>query len=655
MKAAKFQLTRKTLPNFLKESANGGINQKRSNLTGERTMEKKQIAQLVSKVLEGDEKAFEQLYNITNQKAYFVAKKITKDDEAALDILQDSYIKALEKLSTLSDPESFVSWFNQIVANTSKNYLCKNKPILFNNEEDESSMTEMQVESDSDYIPEESLDTDETRKAIMDIIDSLPEDRRLCVLMHYFDDMPVSEIAETLDVSEGTVKSHLYHSRKKIKETIEELRKKGITVLGASAIPFFKWLIKRIGFSQVIAKETAASLLGIIVDSSVVLGGAAVIGGATVAVETGIVSGIISKIVAIGAVPKIIAAVTGTAVLVTGVTVGTKVAVDKRRENENTTVESTRAVAEENKTHYELTTYNFEVTTSNGEAIEVIIPNESTITQNALSTAENTTSGRTTVESSANQSVTVTQRPSSTQKTTKATTLVTTSVASTTVKPTTSVTQTESTTRKTTTTTTKVTTTAKQTTTQTTTNPVTTTEKPTTTTTTAVETTTEKTDFTYTSSGSTATITGYTGSSSSIEIPSTIDGLTVTAIGRNAFADRDITSVRIPLSVSTISSGAFQNCVDLRTVNLPSGLSSIGNVAFKNCSSLTSINISSGSIGAGAFQGCSSLSNVSISSSVASIGTNAFDTGSENLVISCPSGSAAHAYAEENGITVNLT
>ena len=53
-------------------------------------------------------------------------------------------------------------------------------------------MRDWQTETDSDYLPEESLDTDETRKAIMDIIDSLPEDRRLCVLMHYFDDMPES-------------------------------------------------------------------------------------------------------------------------------------------------------------------------------------------------------------------------------------------------------------------------------------------------------------------------------------------------------------------------------------------------------------------------------------------------------------------------------
>ena len=69
-------------------------------------MEKSQIAQLVSKVLEGDEKAFESLYSLTNQNAYFVAKKIAKDEDAALDILQDSYIKALEKLSCASYPQS---------------------------------------------------------------------------------------------------------------------------------------------------------------------------------------------------------------------------------------------------------------------------------------------------------------------------------------------------------------------------------------------------------------------------------------------------------------------------------------------------------------------------------------------------------------------
>ena len=652
-------------------------------------MEKSQIAQLVSKVLEGDEKAFESLYNLTNQNAYFVAKKITKDEDAALDILQDSYIKALEKLSTLSDPGAFVSWFNQIVANTSKNYLCKSKAVLFDNEEDEHAMRDWQTETDTDYLPEESLDTDETRKAIMDIIDSLPEDRRLCVLMHYFDDMPVGEIAEVLDVSEGTVKSHLFHSRKKIKETIEDLRKKGVTVLGMSAIPFFKWLLKRIGLSQTITHDTAACLFKLIKDTSVIFGGAAVVGGATVAVETGIATGIISKFVAAGIVPKIIAAVTGTAVLVTGVTVGTKVAVEKRRESESLSAESTCSVAEENKTYWFAQNddtdsysenineeYSFElgITTSDGATLQVIVPQENDTSAPDAKTEKTSlhsnvgVSNTSPAVSQANTSKT--QKPTTTRRSyfpeQTAATSVKETTASTTKLRTTTATEKEktemtkkqtteraTTTQKKTTTTQRTTTTTRPTSTTqvTTTKFVTTTEKETTTA------TTEAAEFTYTISGSSATVTGYTGSGSRVTIPSTLGGATVTAIDKYAFEGLDITSVSIPSTVKSIGTGAFQNCTELTSVSLPSGLTSLGNVAFKNCQSLTSVSIPSslGSIGAGAFQGCSSLTSAYIPSSVTSIGTNAFNTGNNNLVISCSSGSAAHAYAEENGIAVNLT
>ena len=650
-------------------------------------MEKSQIAQLVSKVLEGDEKAFESLYSLTNQNAYFVAKKIAKDEDAALDIFQDSYIKALEKLSTLSAPESFVSWFNQIVANTAKNYLCKSKAVLFDNEEDEHALRDWQTETDSDYLPEESLDTDETRKAIMDIIDSLPEDRRLCVLMHYYEDMPVGEIAEVLDVSEGTVKSHLFHARKKIKETIEDLRKKGVTILGVSAIPFFKWLLKRIGLSQTITHDTAACLFKLIKDGSVIFGGAAIIGGAAVTVETGIATGIISKIVATGVIPKIIAAVTGTAVLVTGVTVGTKVAVEKRRENESTNAESTCSVAEENKTYWfaqsdntysyseninEEYSFNLGITTSEGATLQVIVPqkNDTTSDEKTEKTSlygNGNVSNKAPIASQANtsktQKQTTTKRSYTFEQTDATSVKVTTAsttkhrTTTTTKKEKTETTRKQTTTRATTTqikttTTQRTTTTTRPTTTTrvTTTKPVTTTEKETTTTTQAV-------DFTYTISGSTATVTGYTGSKKNVSVPSSLGGATVTAIDKYAFENLDITSVSLPSTVKSIGTGAFQNCTELTSVSLPSGLTSLGNVAFKNCQSLTSVTIPSslGSIGAGAFQGCSSLTSAYIPSSVTSIGTNAFNTGTDKLVITCTSGSAAHSYAESNGITVNLT
>ena len=79
----------------------------------------------------GDNKSFEDLYNMTKDSAYFVALSITKNEQDAMDILQDSYIKAFKSLNSLKQPEVFDSWFNRIVANNSKNYITKKKPVLF--------------------------------------------------------------------------------------------------------------------------------------------------------------------------------------------------------------------------------------------------------------------------------------------------------------------------------------------------------------------------------------------------------------------------------------------------------------------------------------------------------------------------------------------
>ena len=85
------------------------------------------------------------------------------------------------------------------------------------------------------------------------------------------------------------------------------------------------------------------------------------------------------------------------------------------------------------------------------------------------------------------------------------------------------------------------------------------------------------------------TITGYSGSATSVTIPSTISGCPVTVIG-NAFSQCDyVYSIVIPNGVTTIKGVAFYNCSHLLSITIPSSLTSIGNLAFSYCSSLTDV------------------------------------------------------------------
>ena len=136
------------------------------------------------------------------------------------------------------------------------------------------------------------------------------------------------------------------------------------------------------------------------------------------------------------------------------------------------------------------------------------------------------------------------------------------------------------------------------------------------------------------------TILGYSGDSTELVIPATINGHNVTSIGYEAFYYcRSLTSIEIPSGVTSIGSYAFSGCSSLTSIEIPSGVTSIGNGAFSNCSSMTSIEIPSSvtSIGYRAFEDCRSLTSIEMPSSVTSIGYEAFYGCSSLTSISIPS------------------
>ena len=128
--------------------------------------------------------------------------------------------------------------------------------------------------------------------------------------------------------------------------------------------------------------------------------------------------------------------------------------------------------------------------------------------------------------------------------------------------------------------------------------------------------------FTYTTNAGAITITGYTGTGGDLTIPSSIEGLPVTQISAQAFANRtSLTSVTIPDSVTFIEpgyyfvadgriklfmSGAFQGCSGLTNLTLGNGVNGIGEYTFSGCTGLTSVTIpnSARKIGSLAFASC---------------------------------------------------
>ncbi len=201
----------------------------------------KTIKELVLSAKNGNKKAFDKLYELTHNDVWYNCLSLLKDEENAKDIMQETYITAFLKLDTLKDEEKFCGWLTAIATNKSKNKL---KGKVEYQIDDEVLITE--AETDELMLPEEYITKTEKRKVLLQIMeDTLSFNQYQTVLMFYFDEMSISEIAQGLEILEGTVKSRLNSSRAKMKTAIEDYEKKsGDKLHGVVVVPFFTTIFK---------------------------------------------------------------------------------------------------------------------------------------------------------------------------------------------------------------------------------------------------------------------------------------------------------------------------------------------------------------------------------------------------------------------------
>lgn len=217
---------------------------------------------LVRAVQNKDQKSFEELYTKYYKKIYAIAFATTKNVSDAEDILQITFSKVWQSISSLDDPSAFNTWVQKIAINESKTLLNKRKPsVSIDDEEDDSSVTEL--ESDL-MLPEVYAEKEDLSARLRQIIYELSDVQRQTITLYYFDNLTISEIAQIMDCTEGTVKSRLYLARKAIRTEIEDQeRKTGTTFFGIPAIPllpFAKIFVGQVEES-LISESAAANIL----------------------------------------------------------------------------------------------------------------------------------------------------------------------------------------------------------------------------------------------------------------------------------------------------------------------------------------------------------------------------------------------------------
>lgn len=200
------------------------------------------ISHLVEKIKKGDNKSFEKLYKLTEREVWFTCISFLKNETTAQDIMQETYITAFLKIQSLEKSSQIRSWLNRIAVNKCKNYLKGKGEIQLDDEIFENQA----IVDERISIPEEYISDKAKREIILSIMQEVLSDVQYqTVVMHYFNEMTVDEIAEVFECSRGTVLSRLNYSRAKMKTAIEDYENKsGDKLHGVVVVPFFTTIFK---------------------------------------------------------------------------------------------------------------------------------------------------------------------------------------------------------------------------------------------------------------------------------------------------------------------------------------------------------------------------------------------------------------------------
>lgn len=194
------------------------------------------LQELVQKAVAGDKTAFEELYQETCRSAHFTCLGFLKDEQEAQDVTQEVYLTILEQLGTLEDAGKFKPWLYRMTANKCINCLKKKQPSLPGDEQ----LQNMETEENENFLPEEyALNTDKRELVLKIIQETCADVLYQTILLHYFNEFSVAEIAEIMECPEGTVKYRLSVARAKIKEGVLRYQEKsGDKLYSVAVIPF---------------------------------------------------------------------------------------------------------------------------------------------------------------------------------------------------------------------------------------------------------------------------------------------------------------------------------------------------------------------------------------------------------------------------------
>jgi RNA polymerase sigma-70 factor (ECF subfamily) len=147
------------------------------------------------------------------QKFYRLAFAYVRNEQDAMDVVQEAYLRALKGASRLKKEEYALTWFHRIVINTALTFLKKRSKSV--------SIGEL-TENNTETMEASYQDTWECHHVLGEAVDALPVKYRNIIVLRFISDKKLSEIADILQISENTVKTRLYSALRKLRIDLKE-------------------------------------------------------------------------------------------------------------------------------------------------------------------------------------------------------------------------------------------------------------------------------------------------------------------------------------------------------------------------------------------------------------------------------------------------
>ena len=178
-------------------------------------------AELIQRVLSGDDAAFSVLVKKYQKQVHALAWRKIGDFHIAEEITQDTFLKAYMQLATLKEPQSFAGWLYVIAANRCTSWLRKKRISTQSLEElDQTDTEQLEKEAYSEFVVEENerVSGHAQRDAVKKLLAKLGESERTVMTLHYFGEMSCTEIGTFMGVSANTVKSRLRRAQQRLQK-----------------------------------------------------------------------------------------------------------------------------------------------------------------------------------------------------------------------------------------------------------------------------------------------------------------------------------------------------------------------------------------------------------------------------------------------------